>query len=85
MNDVLATITAVLAGLGTAIGAYVASRKSTLADENRTLEQRVDDLEVEIGQERAWSTAMARWAHEATVAAAAQGIDLPDMPIRKVA
>lgn len=91
MSETIATLFAALAGLATATGAYLTARRSGVADENRSLEARNDHLESELTDERVENaglrgdlTELTKWVHSAIRAAAAAGVDLPDLPERKV-
>lgn len=79
----IAVVASALTAIGAALGSFVSSRKSGIAEANRSLEQRVTDLERDLDDERAWSVRMALWAHDAAIQAAQQGITLPTMPTRR--
>ncbi|NKU21759.1 hypothetical protein GS907_24675 [Rhodococcus hoagii] len=91
MSETIATLFAALAGLATATGAYLTARRSGVADENRSLEARNDHLDSELTDERIENAGLrgdlielTKWAYAAIRVASASGLDLPDLPERKV-
>lgn len=82
-GETVGIVLAAINGLGIAIGGIITVWRSVATTNVKTLEQRLDDVEADLAIERDFSTAMARWGHDAMLEAASQGITLPDIPIRR--
>ncbi len=83
MSETVGIVLAAINGIGIMIGGVLTVWKSVATTNVRTLEQRLDTVEEDLGVEREFYTAMAHWGHAVMVEAASQGITLPDMPRRR--
>ncbi|MDH6279531.1 hypothetical protein [Prescottella agglutinans] len=82
-GETVGIVLAAINGIGIAIGGIITVWRSVATTNVKTLEERLGAVEADLASEFEFSTAMARWAHDSMIEAAAQGITLPDIPKRR--